>query len=116
MHGGHDEAGAVGADGDQTKIKRAAELADGCEGGAVREFELGRVVVDVGGKFGYASIAGVPLPGRCLSVIAQQYRLGEGVGVKESYPPNQIFFPPLSTLQELHRVWDLSNGVRALAC
>lgn len=37
-------------------------------------------------------------------------------GIGGTNPPNQTFFPPLSTLQLAQRVWPLSNGVRPLVC
>ena len=50
MHGAHDPARGVGADGDEAEGKGAAVLADGGEGGAVREVRVGfRVVICRGG-------------------------------------------------------------------
>lgn len=62
VHGAHDVAGLVGADGDEAEVERAAVLADGCEGWAAREVGVcwGPVVcVGGGGRGWHGPVAGV---------------------------------------------------------
>lgn len=60
VHGAHDEARHVGADGDQAEIERAAQSADVGKGRAVRKVRVrgGPVVLAVGGA-GDGAVAGV---------------------------------------------------------
>ena len=59
VHGRHDPARIVGANGNQTQIKRSPQIADLLEGRAVRVDVVGVVVVDVFGEFRDGAVARV---------------------------------------------------------
>ena len=72
VHGRHDPARAVGADGDEAEVEGPARGADLREGGAVRQGGKGRrpVVLAVGG-LGHGAVAGV---------AAEEDGVGAGLG------------------------------------
>lgn len=118
VHGRHDPARVVGADGDEAEVEGTAEGADLREGRAVRVGVVWGVVVFGGGEGGHGAVARVAVGGGvgvsgCLEAVVYG---GGGGGWRASHPPNQTFLPPLSTLQLAQSVCPLSKGVRALVC
>lgn len=84
MHGRHDPAGLVGADGNEAEVEGAAVLADLCEGRAVRQVcVLGAVVIFAGGHAGDGAVACVA--GGLLEV-------GEGSESAEDLPGEVDFY------------------------
>jgi len=125
VHGRHDPARVVGADGDEAEVEGTAEGADLREGRAVRVGVVWGVVVFGGGEGGHGAVACVAVMGGVVvsGVVGGSGgmwggigRGGEGGVEGISHPPNQTFLPPLSTLQLAQSVCPLSKGVRALVC
>lgn len=83
VHGGEQGAGIVGADGDETEMEGAAQVADLREGRAVRVVVLGAVVVDVGGERGHGAVAGVAAEPDFLAAAADAPAGPEGVAAVE---------------------------------
>lgn len=97
VHGGHDESGLVGADWNQAKVERSAEVANLLECRAVGEFGVfSAVIIFALGNFGNSTVASITRKDGQLffKYLREHY----------THPANHTVFPPLVMLHDDHSV------------